>query len=84
MLSVYRGVQVQSLPACVLTEEILSPSVSVRGCIMKMLDHVAHDLERQQGLGLSYELVILERDKSWPVCSSVNHFQESHGHPDRP
>lgn len=50
LLSVYRGVQVQSLPARVLTEEILSPSVSVRGCIMKMLDHVAHSLERQQGL----------------------------------
>lgn len=87
LLSVYLGVQVQSLPACVLTEEILFPSVSDRGCIMKvlqMLDRVAHNLERQQELGLSCEPVILEGDKSQPVCFSVNDFQESLGYPDRP
>lgn len=71
----------------VLTKAILSPSASVRSCIMKileMLGSLAHNLERQRELGLSCELVILEGDKSQPMCPSVNYFQESLGHPDRP
>lgn len=52
--------------------------------ILQMLDYVAHSLERQQEPGLSCELVILEGDRSEPVCLCVTYFQESLGHPDRP
>lgn len=86
LLPVDLGVQVQSCPACVFAEEILSPSASVRGWIMKifwMLDYIAHNLERRQEVGLTCELLLLQGDKSGPVCPAVNHFQKFLGHPDR-
>lgn len=52
--------------------------------ILLMLNYVAHSLKRQQELGLSCGLVILEGDRSEPACLSVNYFQESLGHPDGP
>lgn len=50
---------------------------------LQMLECVAHNLEGQQEPELSREMVILEGDKSGPVCPSLKYFQESLGHPDR-